>query len=147
MMTEDQTTYHIREYCPGDFGAVEELWNLTGIGARWRGDTPESIEATLEKGGEFLVMIDGRNQQLMGTSWITTDGRRSFMHHFGIHPDYQGKGLANILLEKSLQLTRAMGLHLKIEVHQTNEKAINLYKKYGFNYLGDYNVYIIKKND
>jgi ribosomal protein S18 acetylase RimI-like enzyme len=36
------------------------------------------------------------------------------------------------------------GSQVKLEVHSTNLKAINLYKKFGFKHLGEYNVYIIR---
>ncbi len=33
---------------------------------------------------------------------------------------------------------------VKLEVHRSNKRAIELYKKAGFSYLGDYDVYIIR---
>ena len=36
------------------------------------------------------------------------------------------------------------GAQVKLEVHSTNLKAINLYKKLGFKHLGEYNVYITR---
>jgi ribosomal protein S18 acetylase RimI-like enzyme len=35
-------------------------------------------------------------------------------------------------------------MHIKLEVHKDNVKALGLYKKAGFGYLGDYHVYIIR---
>lgn len=75
---------------------------------------------------------------------MTFDGRRIHLHHFGILPDYQGKGLANLLVESSLKFVKEKGYQVKLEVHESNLKAINLYKKAGFEYLGDYDVYIIR---
>lgn len=67
------------------------------------------------------------------------------MHHFGISPDFQGKGLAGRLLNESLEFVRKKGCQVKIEVHRNNHRAVSLYKKAGFEYLGDYDVYIIRK--
>jgi ribosomal protein S18 acetylase RimI-like enzyme len=39
---------------------------------------------------------------------------------------------------------KEIGLQIKLEVHQSNERAINFYKKAGFKRLGDYDVYIIR---
>ena len=66
------------------------------------------------------------------------------MHHFGIIPGHQGKGLSAELLRESLRFVKEKGYQVKLEVHRTNEKAVNLYKKAGFEYLGDYDVYIIR---
>jgi N6-L-threonylcarbamoyladenine synthase len=66
------------------------------------------------------------------------------LHHFGILPECQGKGLSKILLQESLQFIKSKNTQVKLEVHSTNFKAINLYKKFGFKHLGEYNVYIIR---
>jgi ribosomal protein S18 acetylase RimI-like enzyme len=81
---------------------------------------------------------------VVGTSWLTNDGRRLYLHHFAIDPEFQGGGLSKPLLRESLKIAREIGLQVKLEVHQDNERAINFYKKAGFQRLGDYDVYIIR---
>jgi ribosomal protein S18 acetylase RimI-like enzyme len=134
----------IRDYKPGDFNAVSRLWDDTGMGSPARGDDDKAIERTLSIGGKFLVMDDTKTGELIATSWMSTDGRRLYLHHFGVSPNYQGKGFSKPLLEKSLDFARSTGLQIKLEVQKNNIKAINLYEKYGFGYLGDYNVYIVR---
>ena len=141
-MNED---YNIRDYEAADYEAVAKLWDDTGMGSPARGDDHKAIERTLKTGGKLLVMDDMATGELIGTSWMSTDGRRIYLHHFGIRPDYQGKGLSKPLLEKSLDFARSTGLQIKLEVHKNNYKAVALYEKYGFKSLGDYNVYIIRE--
>jgi ribosomal protein S18 acetylase RimI-like enzyme len=81
---------------------------------------------------------------ICGTSWMTFDGRRIHLHHFGILPEYQGNGLSKILLKHSLEFVKKKGYQVKLEVHNSNNKAKELYKKAGFSYLGDYDIYIIR---
>jgi len=52
--------------------------------------------------------------------------------------------LATSLLETSLAFAKETGLQIKLEVHQQNKKAIELYQKAGFINLGDYGVFIIR---
>lgn len=137
----------IRDFQEDDFEAISALWEMTGLGYKARGDNLQTIIKTIDKGGKLLVMMCNVTGKLIGTSWITTDGRRSYIHHFGVHPDYQGKGLANKLLSESLIYVKQLGLQVKIEVHKTLNKAIRLYKKFGFSYLGDYDVYIVRDLD
>ncbi len=93
----------------------------------------------------MLVMCDGnKGGNIIGTSWMTFDGRRIHLHHFGISPSYQGKGLARPLLKESLKFVKEKGYQVKLEVHRTNDAALRLYKNYGFEYLGDYDIYIIR---
>ncbi len=133
----------IRDYIAADYLAVEAFWNANALGGKHRGDTPEIIENTLNAGGHLIVMT-GENGEIAGTSWMTNDLRRTYLHHFGITKSLRGKGLSKILLEKSLRLAVKDGLQVKIEVHRENLIALNLYKKAGFKYLGDYDVYLIR---
>jgi ribosomal protein S18 acetylase RimI-like enzyme len=138
------TNYAIRNYTEIDYAEMILLWESLGLGGAKRGDNETIIKQTIEMGGQLLLMIDNTRGKIVGTSWLTVDGRRTYLHHFGIHTDYQGKGLANTLLDASLKLAKSFGMQIKLEVHKENSKAIGLYTKAGFTYLGDYDVYIIR---
>ncbi|MBA4321598.1 MAG: hypothetical protein C0408_02150 [Odoribacter sp.] len=138
------TTFFVRSYRDGDYDQIAQLWKLTDMGSPTRGDDRETIEDSILIGGAMLILEEKGSGKVCGTSWMTFDGRRIHLHHFGILPDYQGKGLSNILLKASLKFIKAKGYQVKLEVHQSNIKAISLYKKWGFEYLGDYDVYIIR---
>lgn len=134
----------IRDYREDDYDELVKFWYLTDMGDPERGDSRETIKRTLVLGGRLLVMESKSSRQICGTSWMTYDGRRILLHHFGILPECQGKGLSKILLRESLQFVKNIGAQVKLEVHSTNVKAINLYRKFGFKHLGEYKVYIIR---
>jgi [ribosomal protein S18]-alanine N-acetyltransferase len=135
----------LRDYRPGDFGAVAEVWAETGMGSPVRGDTADVVARTLSIPGARLILLEHRPEAvIVGTSWITCDGRRLFLHHFGIRPSFQGRGLSKILLRETLAHARAAGLQIKLEVHRSNRRAIELYRNGGFEALGEYDVYIIR---
>jgi ribosomal protein S18 acetylase RimI-like enzyme len=139
-----QNNYSIRDYQYGDFDGIMSLWIETGLGNPERGDDEKIIEDSIRIGGSMLVMEEKETKRVIGTSWMTFDGRRIHLHHFGIIPGLQGKGLSKMLLDESLKFVKSKGYQVKLEVHKTNIKALNLYKKAGFKYLGDYDVYIIR---
>ena len=85
---------------------VEALWKETGIYTMERGDTDEIIQQCNALGGKFLVMEDPIQNGIIGTSWMTFDGRRIHLHHFAIKPSYQGKGLGRNLALESLEFAR-----------------------------------------
>ncbi len=134
---------HIRDYKEKDFPRLAEIWEQTGISTPGRGDTAALIQHTLEHGGK-LLLLEAEDAGVIGSSWLTNDGRRLYLHHFAIAPEFQGRGWSKPLLRASLKFAKATGLQLKLEVHQDNERALNLYKKAGFGRLGDYDVYIIR---
>jgi len=133
-----------RDFRSEDYDEIAKLWQITDMGSPDRGDNADVINRTLKMGGKFIVMELRSDHRICGTSWMTTDGRRIFLHHFGILPEYQGKGLAELLLKESFDFVKSIGLQVKLEVHSSNIKAVNLYKKFRFKHLVGYNVYIIR---
>ena len=134
----------IRDYKEDDYNQISELWSMTGLGNPERGDNDETIKRTLVLGGKLLVIVSKTSGKIIGTSWMTCDGRRILLHHFGILPDFQQKGLSKVLLKESLKVVKNTGMQVKLEVHSSNLRAINLYNKFGFKLLKDYCIYIIR---
>lgn len=134
--------FEIDNYKSSDYTQLVQLWELTGLGNAARGDDNKIIEQSIKIGGKLLIMKKTGSSQMIGCSWMTTDGRRLYIHHFGIHPDFQGKGLSKPLMEASMDFAKKLGQQVKLEVHADNTRAIDLYKQYNFKYLGDYHVYI-----
>ncbi len=136
--------FTIKDYSPERYSELLNLWSLTGMGGAERGDDNATILSSINLGGRMLLMVSDDNSELIGSSWMTFDGRRIHMHHFAIHPYFQGRGLAKELLDTSMKHIREQGYQVKLEVHKENIKAIKLYTNAGFKYLGDYDVYIIR---
>lgn len=141
---KDLKDFIIRDYGEGDFKQISDLWRQTDMGNPLRGDDARTIMNSISLGASFLILEEKKSGRICGTSWMTFDGRRIHLHHFGILPDFQGRGLANKLLAESMRFAKTMGYQVKLEVEISNLKAINLYKKFGFTRLGDYDVYIIR---
>jgi len=134
----------IRDYQDGDYPEIANLWQVTDMDNPVRGDNRETIERTLKLGGKLLVLESVSGKKIIGTSWMTYDGRRIMLHHFGILPEYQGKGLSKLLLKESFKFCKEVGAQVKLEAHAQNIKAVSLYTKFGFKHLAGYNVYIIR---
>lgn len=137
--------YIIRDFESNDFASLIELWDELDLSSKERGDDLETIERTLEIGGRLLLLENIIDNKILGSSWLTHDGRRIYLHHFGICKEYQGKGLSHLLLDESLFFAKELNMQIKLEVHKNNEVASKLYKKAGFKLLGDYIVMIIRK--
>jgi ribosomal protein S18 acetylase RimI-like enzyme len=143
MMMNQLPNLILRDYEEEDYSGLMELWEATSLSNKARGDNASTIRTTLLSGGRLILLLD--QERIIGSSWITNDGRRLYLHHFGILPGYQGKGLAHLLIRESLAFADQKQMQIKLEVHRSNTTAVNLYKKYGFGYLGDYDVYIIRR--
>jgi ribosomal protein S18 acetylase RimI-like enzyme len=136
--------FYIRNFSESDYPEIIFLWESLGLGGTHRGDDLQIINRTVKMGGQLLLLVERDSEIIIGTSWLTVDGRRTYLHHFGIKADFQGNGLAKILLDASLKLAKSFGMQIKLEVHKDNLKALGLYTNTGFTYLGDYLTYIIR---
>jgi len=134
----------IRDYRPEDFASLLKLWQETNLAQPERGDNAEVIKRCNDQGGRLLLMEETENEIIIGSSWMTWDGRRIYLHHFGILPSYQGLGLGRELAEKSLEWIRQKGQQVKLEVHKENHAAKRLYEKLGFFAFRDYDIYMIR---
>lgn len=143
-MSENKNDYFIRDFCDEDYHSVSILWEETGVGGTHRGDILEVINNTLEHGGKLLILENKNTKHIAGTAWLTNDFRRIYLHHFCISTKFQGNHLANMLCEECIRFAKQLKLQIKLEVHSNNLKAISLYEKHGFKFLGDYLVYIIR---
>lgn len=63
--------------------------------------------------------------------WIMYD--QSQITTIGVHPSYQRKGIGSMMMKKMIEESLAhQCLNMSLEVRVSNDKAISLYKKYGF---------------
>ncbi|MCF8379506.1 MAG: GNAT family N-acetyltransferase [Bacteroidales bacterium] len=140
-MTKD---FYFTDFKESDFNEIQELWVATGMGNPERGDTAKTITDCNNHGGRLIIMKETTGNEIIGTSWLTFDGRRLFLHHFGIKPDWQGKGMAKQLAEETLKFIKSQGVQVKLEVHKDNFKAKKLYKDLGFSNFEDYEVFMLR---
>lgn len=133
-----------RDYNQNDFEPLQELWIELGMGSPERGDTPEIIQQTIDMGGRLILLFTDEESELVGSSWITFDGRRLLLHHFGIAKSHQHRGYGTLLAQESLKFIKKKGYQVKLEVHENNLPAIRLYEKLGFFAFKDYHIYMIR---
>lgn len=108
-MSGPDKDFTLREYRKGDYPAVADLWMTTGLANKARGDSEQVIQETIRIGGKLLLLEEKSTSRIIGTSWMTYDGRRLHLHHFGIDPRFQGKGLSKQLLKHSLDFVKSKG--------------------------------------
>lgn len=135
--------FTLRRYTPADREAVEYLHvhaiQQTGayLGRGPWDDDIYAIEATyLNNQGEFLIGEWNGIFMAMG-ALLRTSPERAEIKRMRVHPDYQGRGIGQIILSELEARARALGyktLHLDTSVVQL--AAQKLYEKNGFREVG-----------
>lgn len=87
-----------------------------------------------------FILLDNKE---IGYAQIIYNKGMYMLVNFGILEEYRSLGYGEILLEYMINLAYDIKLsELYIRVNDSNYKALNLYKKIGFKFLGYYNTFI-----
>ncbi len=122
----------LREFVMQDYDRVIELWrNSEGIGLS-AADAPERIQAYLERNpGSSFTAWDG--DRLVGAVLCGHDGRRGYLHHLAVAPDYRGRGIGRQLASRCLQAMADLGIDkVHIVVFKNNKNALDFWQRTGW---------------
>lgn len=85
-----------------DYAEIYKMWNsIPGIELS-EADSEESIARYLERNPN-LSYVYCKDNKIIGTILCGHDGRRGFIHHTCVLPEYQGQSIGRILVKKALE--------------------------------------------
>lgn len=101
---------NIRTMTIDDYDSVYELWlNTPGMGLNAEDDSREGIGRFLKRNPatSFIAVDDGK---IIGAVMAGHDGRRGFIHHTAVLPEYRRQGIAANLVEHAMSALEAEGI-------------------------------------
>ena len=110
---------------------VVDLWKKTGISVT-SSDSKDELKIMLNKNPD-LCLIAKIDEEVIGVVMGGFDGRRGYVHHLAVDPEYQKKGYGKLLMDELIdrfQKKRIHKIHLFIE--KRNEGVIAFYNKLGW---------------
>ncbi|MBQ7848878.1 MAG: GNAT family N-acetyltransferase [Clostridia bacterium] len=121
-----------------DYDAVYDLWLHTpGMGLNTADDSREGIARYLRRNPQtcFVAEEDGR---IAGVILSGHDGRRGFIHHTAVHPDFRRQGVARRLVDCALAALEAEGIHkAALVAFRRNEGGNAFWERVGFTVRDD----------
>ena len=109
-----------------DIPAALLLWQgLPGIGLR-EADRPTALAKYLARNPDSSFVAINEEDKLVGVSLAGHDGRRGYLHHVAVNPDYRNLGLGRKLVDACLRALKAEGIekcHLWVKVDNTAGKS------------------------
>lgn len=86
--------------------------------------------------GRDFSFVGWRGEDRAGAVWLHAGGEltgRTFTVGLAVLPQYQRQGTGTKLLEYALEFCKEnKALSVDLKVHSTNEKALRLYRRFGF---------------
>ena len=123
----------IRDMSIGDYTNAYALWlSCPGIGLHPADDSREGIARFLDRNPKtcFVAEADGR---LIGTIMAGNDGRRGYIYHTAVHPNYRGRGMRSALVQAAIQALERLGIgKAALVVLETNADGNVFWEKQGF---------------
>ena len=131
----------IRPMTIDDYDEVFEMWQTTSRRALSAADERDQMERYLRRneGMSQVAVVDGK---IVGTVLAGHDGRRGFIHHMAVLPEYRRRRIGHSLAEKAIEKIRAEGIDkTHIFSYQNNEIGQNFWRDFGFEKRDDVFVY------
>ncbi|MBP6985578.1 MAG: GNAT family N-acetyltransferase [Alphaproteobacteria bacterium] len=129
---------------------IEGLWHVLDCVAREQEYLAFDRGPSIDKMREFVLhniqnnhpqFVCVLNETVIGWCDVIPSDRPTQAHTgsmgLGLLPEHRGKGLGTLMIMKALDTAKTKGLkRIKLTTHETNQRAIELYKKIGFQVEG-----------
>jgi N-acetylglutamate synthase len=134
----------IRKMTIEDFYEVLALWHTSeGVGLS-DSDSRENLRQYLDRnpGMSFVALIDGK---IVGAALAGHDGRRGYIYHLAVHPDYRRRGIGRDLVDHCVKILAESGLKkCHIFIFNDNDTGIAFWKSVGWSQRFD--IGVVSKN-
>lgn len=121
-----------------NYDEVYNLWmSCKGMGLNNLDDSREGIEKFINRNPEtcFIAKADNR---IVGVILVGNDGRRGYIYHTAVHPDYRNQGIGKALVEKSLNALDKLCINkVSLVVFDKNENGNAFWESMGFTVRND----------
>ena len=123
----------IRKMTIEDYDAVYSLWmSCVGMGLNNLDDSKEGIDKFIQRNPD-TCFVATNDALVVGVIMVGNDGRRGYIYHTAVHPDYRKKGIAKQLVDAAMNELLALGIiKVALVVFDRNETGNAFWESQGF---------------
>lgn len=145
---------------PAKISEIEDILSFTKACAakmmengifQWNEHYPskEAFLNDLERGELYVKLHEGSiigaivistfmDEEYVPIQWLTPNGNSTYVHRLCTHPDYQGKGFAQELMDYAESYSRSKGFKsVRLDTFSQNKRNQRFYEQRGYQRLGD----------
>ena len=121
-----------------DYEKVYELWmSCIGMGLNNLDDSKEGIDKFLQRNPDTCFVAEVENV-IVGVIIVGNDGRRGYIYHTAVNPQYRKQGIAKSLVDTAMTALQKTGINnVALVVFDRNEIGNGLWEKMGFTVRND----------
>ena len=129
---------NIRTMFVSDYEAVYDLWmSCAGIGLNDLDDSKEGITQFLQRNPETCFVAEVNNK-IVGSILAGNDGRRGYIYHTAVHPEYRRQHIGSQLITTAMNTLKRLGIHkVALVVFAKNKSGNNFWENEGFSVRDD----------
>jgi ribosomal protein S18 acetylase RimI-like enzyme len=129
-----ETTF--RPFTIYDLEDVRQLWKRAGIKLTLSDTRPEIARMLARNPNTCFVAVKG--QTIVAAAMGSWDGRRGFVHHLAVEPEFQRSGLGRAVMAELERRFRGMGVvKITFLVENDNLAVLEFYRKLGYEVRSD----------
>lgn len=116
-----------------DYKNIYELWlSCVGMGLNNLDDSKEGIDKFLKRNPDTcFVAIE--NNEIVGVIMAGNDGRRGFIYHTAVSPNFRHQGIGSKLVDTAMDALKANGINkVALVVFDRNKDANLFWENMGF---------------
>ncbi|MEC9383265.1 MAG: GNAT family acetyltransferase [SAR324 cluster bacterium] len=126
-----ETPLFIRPFQTEDEAFVVSLWKLCELTVPW--NNPYKDIARKLKVQPELFLVGMLDSLLIATVMGGYDGHRGWINYLAVHPDFQGQGYAQQVMENVESELRKRGCpKINLQIRSGNARIMAFYQKLGF---------------
>ncbi len=124
---------NIRKLTIADYDKVYALWlSCKGMGLNDLDDSRNGIERFLKRNPETCFVAENSGE-VIGVIIAGNDGRRGYIYHIAVNPEYRRKGIAKALVNSALKALRDLGINkTALVVFERNADGNAFWESIGF---------------
>jgi ribosomal-protein-alanine N-acetyltransferase len=97
----------------------------------------ETFSSLLDRPGLAMLVLDDASEGVIGYAVLWCISDQGELANVAVVPHLQGRGLGSRLLAGALDIARERGItSVYLEVRASNERAAQLYRRFGFSEVG-----------
>lgn len=121
-----------------DYDEIYTLWlSCSGIGLNSLDDSKDGIEKFLKRNPDTCFVAKDKSK-IIGAILAGNDGRRGYIYHTAVAPDYQRNGIGKALVNKAVDALGKIGTNkVALVVFDKNKSGNAFWNKIGFSARDD----------
>lgn len=121
-----------------DYNDVYDLWmSCVGMGLNNLDDSKEGIDKFIQRNPDTCLVAE-KDSSIVGAIMVGSDGRRGYIYHTAVHPDFRRQGIASKLVDSAIRKLSALGINkVALVVFDRNDTGNSFWESQGFTVRND----------